>query len=87
MKTADFTKVEWQPDLDKEAVIVDRSKDVGNTIHQNTGDIGIDEIARAIYRGETVTVTDEQYAEINETMKKCYKPWAYTMLMRTFKSE
>lgn len=45
----DFTKVMIEASFDnyREA---DVSKTLGNVIHQNTGDIGLDEIARCIYR-------------------------------------
>ena len=45
----DFTKVVIEVAFD-EFRETDVSKTLGNVIHQNTGDIGLDEIARCIYR-------------------------------------
>lgn len=44
----DFTKVPVEREIDV-FTDIDISKAVGNTIHQNTADIGMDDIARAIY--------------------------------------
>lgn len=48
-KFFDFTKVEMEVSFD-EMTEVDISKTLGNVIHQNTGDLGLDEIARTIYK-------------------------------------
>ena len=48
-KFFDFTEVEMEVSFD-EKMKVDISKTLGNVIHQNTGDLGLDEIARTIYR-------------------------------------
>ena len=45
----DFTKVMIEASFDNYRE-TDVSKTLGNVIHQNTGDIGLDEIARCIYR-------------------------------------
>ena len=45
----DFTEVEMEVNFD-EKMQVDISKTLGNVIHQNTGDLGLDEIARTIYK-------------------------------------
>jgi len=47
-KFFDFTKVMMEVRFD-EMMEVDISKTLGNVIHMNTGDIGLDEIARTIY--------------------------------------
>ena len=47
-KFFDFTQVEMEVSFD-EKMKVDISKTLGN-IHQNTGDLGLDEIARTIYK-------------------------------------
>ena len=47
-KFFDFTQVEMEVSFD-EKMKVDISKTLGNVIHQNTGDLGLDEIARTIY--------------------------------------
>ena len=48
-KFFDFTQVEMEVSFD-EKLKVDISKTLGNVIHQNTGDLGLDEIARNIYK-------------------------------------
>ena len=45
----DFTKVMIEVSFDNYRE-TDVSKTLGNVIHQNTGDIGLDEIARSIYK-------------------------------------
>lgn len=48
-KFFDFTKVMMEVRFD-EMMEVDISQTLGNVIHMNTGDIGLDEVARAIYK-------------------------------------
>ena len=48
-KFFDFTQVEMEVSFD-EKMKVDISQTLGNVIHQNTGDLGLDEIARTIYK-------------------------------------
>ena len=48
-KFFDFTEVEMEVSFD-EKMAVDISKTLGNVIHQNTGDLGLDELARTIYK-------------------------------------
>lgn len=48
-KFFDFTEVEMEVRFD-EMEKVDISKTLGNVIHQNTGDLGLDELARTIYK-------------------------------------
>ncbi len=48
-KFFDFTEVEMEVSFD-EVMKVDISKTLGNVIHQNTGDLGLDELARTIYK-------------------------------------
>ena len=48
-KFFDFTQVEMEVSFD-EMKEVDISQTLGNVIHQNTGDLGLDEIARTIYK-------------------------------------
>ena len=45
----DFTSVSVEVEFEK-VVQLDISKIVANAVHQNTSDIGIDEIAREVYR-------------------------------------
>ena len=48
-KFFDFTEVEMEVRFD-EIEKLDISKTLGNVIHQNTGDLGLDELARPIYK-------------------------------------
>ena len=48
-KFFDFREVEMEVRFD-EIEKVDISKTLGNVIHQNTGDLGLDELARTIYK-------------------------------------
>lgn len=48
-KFFDFTQVEMEVSFDN-MMTLDISKTLGNVIHQNTGDLGLDEIARTIYK-------------------------------------
>ena len=48
-KFFDFTEVEMEVRFD-EIEKVDISKTLGNVINQNTGDLGLDELARTIYK-------------------------------------
>ena len=48
-KFFDFTEVEMEVSFD-EKMKVNISKTLGNVIHQNTGDLGLDELARTIYK-------------------------------------
>jgi hypothetical protein len=48
-KFFDFREVEMEVSFD-EKMAVDISKTLGNVIHQNTGDLGLDEVARTIYK-------------------------------------
>lgn len=57
-KVFDFTKVSIEVEFEKfEEVNV--SKLVGNTIHINTADIGVDDLARKIYHEGKVEISDE----------------------------
>ena len=48
-KFFDFTQVEMEVSFEN-MMKVDISKTLGNVIHQNTGDLGLDEVARTIYK-------------------------------------
>lgn len=57
-KVFDFTKVSIEVEFEKfEEVNV--SKLVGNTIHINTADIGVDDLARKIYHEGKAEISDE----------------------------
>lgn len=58
-KVYDFTKVLMEVRIG-EFEETDISKSVGNAIHQNTGDLGIDEIARKIHKTGKAEMTDSE---------------------------
>ena len=66
-KVYDFTKVMMEVEFDKFEEL-DLSKDVGNAVHQNTGDIGIDDIAREIYRSGKAEMTEAEAAEMHNIL-------------------
>lgn len=60
----DFTKVKVEVTFD-EYKEMNIGKAVGNAIHQNTSDIGVDETARQIYHSEgEIEIPDEQVGAI-----------------------
>lgn len=62
-KIYDFSKVMVEIEFDKYREI-DVSKTVGNVIHQNTGDIGLDEVARCIYKTGKAEIQEPHLQEI-----------------------
>lgn len=58
-KVYDFSAITVEVEFDKFQE-VDTSKNVGNIIHKNTDDLGIDEIARQIYKEGKAEMTDFQ---------------------------
>lgn len=51
---------------------LDLAKDLGNYIHTNTNDIGLDDTARAIYHSEGEMEVDDIHAkQIIEMIKSC----------------
>lgn len=61
--TIDFSRVMVQHTFEGEAVAVDLRKQLGNRIHQTTGDIGFDGFARQIYFSEGETEVPTEYIE------------------------
>lgn len=57
-KVYDFTSLEVEEKFDK-FVERDLSKPIGNAIHRGTDDLGIDELARKIYRDGKVEMNEE----------------------------
>jgi hypothetical protein len=55
----DFTNLQVEFEIDKFETR-DVSKTLGNIIHQNTSDIGIDEMARKIYKDGKVSLTENE---------------------------
>ena len=67
-KFFDFTEVEMEVSFD-EVMKVDISKTLGNVIHQNTGDLGLDEIARTIYKDGKADIPVMYIPSIVEILK------------------
>ena len=67
-KFFDFTEVEMEVIFD-EKMKVDISKTLGNVIHQNTGDLGLDEVARTIYKDGKADIPVEYIPAIVEILK------------------
>ena len=67
-KFFDFTQVEMEVSFD-EKMKVDISKTLGNVIHQNTGDLGLDEIARTIYKDGKADIPVEYIPAIVSILK------------------
>lgn len=59
----DFGKVMIQHTFEGEPQAVDLRKALGNKIHQTTGDIGFDDLARTIYFSEGEVEVAEEYIE------------------------
>ena len=67
-KFFDFTEVEMEVSFD-EKMTVDISKTLGNVIHQNTGDLGLDEVARTIYKEGKADISVQYIQAIIEILK------------------
>ena len=67
-KFFDFMEVEMEVRFD-EMMKVDISKTLGNVIHQNTGDIGLDEVARTIYKEGKADIPVQYIPAIVEILK------------------
>ena len=67
-KFFDFTEVEMEVSFD-EKMKVDISKTLGNVIHQNTGDLGLDELARTIYKDGKADIPVQYIPAIVEILK------------------
>lgn len=61
--TIDFSKVMIQHTFEGEKVAVDLRKQLGNKIHQTTGDIGFDDFARQVYFSEGGIEVPAEYIE------------------------
>ena len=59
---ANFKNLNVELEFDKFQEL-DITKDLGNYIHANTPDIGMDDVARDIYRSEGEVEIPEQYAQ------------------------
>lgn len=69
----DFGKVMVQHTFEGEPVAVDMRKQLGNKIHQTTGDIGFDDLARTIYFSEGEVEVPHEYIEpLKQIVKENY---------------
>lgn len=69
----DFGKVMVQHTFEGEPVAVDMRKQLGNKIHQTTGDIGFDDFARTIYFSEgEIEVPQEHVEPLKQVLKENY---------------
>lgn len=69
----DFGRVMVQHTFEGEAVAVDMRKQLGNKIHQTTGDIGFDDFARTMYFSEgEIEVPKEYIGQLKEIIKANY---------------
>ena len=69
----DFGKVMIQHTFEGDPVAVDMRKQLGNKIHQTTGDIGFDDLARTIYFSEGDVEVPQEYIEpLKQLVKENY---------------
>lgn len=69
-RVIDFSKVMVQHTFEGEKIAVDLRKQLGNKIHQTTGDIGFDDFARQIYFSEgEIEVPDEYMDPLKQVVK------------------
>ena len=73
MVKVDFGKVMVQHNIEGELTSFDFRKDLGNEIHQTTGDIGFDDFAHKIYFSEGAIEGPSEYVEpLKEIIKGKY---------------
>lgn len=69
----DFGKVMVQHTFEGEKIEIDIRKQLGNKIHQTTGDIGYDDFAKTIYFSEGEIEVPREYIEpLRNTLKEHY---------------
>lgn len=69
----DFGKVMVEHSFEGERQAVDLRKSLGNKIHQTTGDIGFDDLARKIYFSEGEIEVPAEYIEpLKQVVKETY---------------
>lgn len=72
-KKIDFGKIMVQHSFEGEPVAVDIRKQLGNKIHQTTGDIGFDDLARTIYFSDgEVEIPEEYEGLLKQVVKENY---------------
>lgn len=69
-KVYDFKKVSMEVEIGVFQEL-DLRRPFGNAIHQNTDDIGIDEVARRIFKEDTVEISDEEVKVLLLILKTC----------------
>lgn len=73
MKKVNFKEMSIQLTFEGQPAVLDVRKTVGNTIRQNTADIGLDELARKIYFSEDeVEIPDEYIQAIIRISENCF---------------
>lgn len=73
MKKVNFKELSVQLTFEGQPVVLDVRKAVGNTIRQNTADIGLDELARTIYFSEgAIEIPDEYIPAILRISSTCF---------------
>ena len=69
----DFGKIPVRLSFEGDVVELDLRKELGNKIHQTTGDIGFDDFARTIYFSEgEIDVPNEFIEPLKEVVKANY---------------
>ena len=69
----DFGKVMVQHTFEGEKIEIDIRKQLGNKIHQTTGDIGYDDFAKTIYFSDGEIEVPREYIEpLRNTLKEHY---------------
>lgn len=69
----DFGKVMVQHTFEGDKVSVDMRKQIGNRIHQTTGDIGFDDFARTVYFSEGEIEVPQEYVEqLRQVVKETF---------------
>ena len=69
-KVYDFRKVSMEVEIGVFQEF-DLRRVLGNAIHQNTDDIGIDEVARKIFKEDTVEISDEDVKVLLLMLRTC----------------
>lgn len=83
-----FGRIEVQMTFEGDPVWVDMRKDLGNRIHQNTGDIGMDELARSIYFSEgEVDIPQSRVPELMQIVRNGYTVPAQQALEKLFNTK
>ncbi|KAA4671579.1 hypothetical protein F3B42_14140 [Bacteroides ovatus] len=82
----DFRKIQVK-DIEGNVVSFDISKSLGNTIYQNTPDLGELELAQSIYKNGEVELSSEQVDKIKEYVKKYFTAYVQVAFNEILSSE